>query len=162
MRKSLPLALSVKRIAAFLLSQMLLFFASSASGANARLAIGTFGLIPENRNAALADIIASRLSTAPGVDLVERRELNAVLKEASLGLSGIVRAKDAVRVGGLVRADQFLLGSCISINGTNRLIIRLVDAGTGMIRSVGVFRDNPKLEAVAAEIAEFAREEIRH
>ena len=129
----------MKRIATFLLLQTLLFFASSAAGANTRLAIGTLGLIPENRNAALADIIASHLSTASGFDLVERRELNAVLQEASLGLSGVVRAKDAARVGALLRADQFLLGSSISVNGTNRLIIRLVDARTGMIRSIGAF-----------------------
>ena len=93
---------------------------------------------------------------------MERRELNAVLQEASLGLSGVVRAKDAARVGALLRADQFLLGSSISVNGINRLIIRLVDARTGMIRSIGAFRDNPTLDVLAAEIAEFAREEIKH
>src|SRR5437867_3703287 len=157
----LPL-FNVKRIATFLLFPTLLFFASSVAGANTRLAIGTLGLIPENRNATLGDIIASQLSTASGFDLVERRELNAVLKEASLGLGGVVRAKDAVRVGALLRADQFLLGSSISVNGTNRLIIRLVDSSTGMIRSIGVFRDNAALEVLAAEIAEFAREEIKH
>ncbi len=85
-----------------------------------------------------------------------------MLQEASLGLSGVVRAKDAARVGALLRADQFLLGSSISVNGTNRLIIRLVDARTGMIRSIGVFRENPTLDVLAAEIAEFAREEIKH
>src|SRR5439155_4175706 len=147
----------MKRIAPFFLIQALLFFAASAVGANPRLAIGTLGLNPEIRNGALADIVAAQLSTASGFDLVERRELNAVLKEASLGLSGLVRAKDAVRVGALLRADQFLLGTAFSINGTNRLIIRLVDAGTGTIRSIAVFRDNPALDALAAEIAQFAR-----
>lgn len=162
---SLPFVVSspdVKRIATFLLVQTLLLFASSAAGANTRLAIGTLGLTPESRNAALVDIVTSHLSAASGFDLVERRELNAVFKEASLGLSGVVRAKDAVRVGALLRAEQFLLGSSISVNGTNRLILRLVDARTGMIRSISVFRDNSTLEALAAEIAEFAREEIKH
>src|SRR6185503_6184165 len=131
-----------------------------AAEATVRLAVGTFGL-PEKRDGELADLIAARLSAAPEFDLVERRELNRVLTEASLGLSGIVRAKDAVRFGALLRADQFLLGSSYSINGTNQLVIRLVDGRTGEIRAINVFRDNGSLVSLAGEIAGYVRAESK-
>src|SRR5436190_1366188 len=121
-----------KRFAASLLIQSLVLLVSLSANAGTRLAIGTFGLTAEKRDGELADLIAAHLSSAPQFELVERRELNAVLKEASLGLSGIVRAKDVVRLGALLRVDQFLLGTSFSISGTNRIIIRLVDARTGV------------------------------
>src|SRR5258708_36908670 len=102
--------------------------------------MGSFGLRTEKGDGDLADLIVARLSAVPEFDVVERRELNAVLKEASLSLSGIVRAKDAVRFGALLRVDQFLLGSSAPINGTNRLIMRLVNARTGVIEAIDVFR----------------------
>src|SRR6266498_5164538 len=92
-------AILMRRIAKLLFIQGLLLFATVAIGASTRIAIGTFGLSPESRDANLADAIAAQLSTVSGFELVERRDLNAVLKEASLGLSGVVRAKDAVRFG---------------------------------------------------------------
>src|SRR3954471_12603495 len=153
-----------KRFAAFLLIQTLLFlssFAALAADAKIHVAIGTFGLTPEKRDGELADLIAAHLSPAPEFELVERRELNAVLKAASLGLSGTVRAKDAVRIGALLRAHQFLLGTSFSISGTNRLIIRLVDARTGVIRAIDVFRDSGSLESLAGEIAGYVRAESK-
>ena len=149
-----------KWVAAFLLIQTVLFLPSSWA-ATIRLAVGTLGLSPEKRDGELADLIAARLSGVPEFDLVERRELNRVLTEASLGFSGIVRAKDAVRFGTLLRADQFLLGSSFSINGTNRLIIRLVDGRTGVIRAINVFRDSGSLENLAGEIAGYVRAESK-
>ncbi len=146
-----------------LISTVPVWFATNAGASNTntvRLAIGTFGLTPEKRDGDLADIITVRLSTASEFDLVERRELNAVLKEAGLGPSGVVRAKDAVRFGAMLRADQFLLGSSVAINGTNRLFIRLVDARTGVIRAINVFRDTGgSLDALASEIVDFVRAE---
>jgi tetratricopeptide (TPR) repeat protein len=148
----------MKHFAAFLLAQIGLVLALSGATTTPRLAVGTFGLTPEKRDADLADFLAVRLSGTPGIELVERRELDAVLKEASLSRSGLVRAKDAVRLGALVRADQFLLGTSAAIGGTNCLFIRLVDAKTGVIRAVNVFRDTGKpLTGLAVEIADFVR-----
>jgi tetratricopeptide (TPR) repeat protein len=148
-----------------LVSTMPVWFATNAGALDTnavRLAIGTFGLTPEKRDGDLADVIAARLTAASGFDLVERRELNAVLKEAGLGPSGVVRAKDVVHFGAMLRADQFLLGSSVAINGTNRLFIRLVDARTGMIQAINVFPDTGgSLDALAGEIVDFVRAESK-
>ncbi len=150
----------MKHSAAFFLAQMGLVLALSGAAPNLRLAVGTFGLAPEKRDADLADLLAARLSGTPGIELVERRDLEAVLKEASLSRSSLVRAKDAVHLGALLRADQFLLGTSAAIGGTNCLFIRLVDAKTGVIRAINVFRDTGKPPTdLAIEIADFVRTE---
>jgi len=139
----------VKHIASILVVQTLLLLPLSVGGASTRLAIGAFGLTPEKRNGDLADLVVAHLSGVPEFDLIERRELNAVLKEASLGSAGIVRAKDAVRLGALLRVDQILLGSSAPISGTNHVFIRLVNARTGVIEAVNVFRDIGSLDTLA-------------
>src|ERR1700722_9546446 len=147
---------------AFLIFPIILMLSSSVAGAGTRLAIGTFGLNPGNRDGDLADLIAVRLSATPDLDLVERRELTAVLKEWNLSLGGFVRVKDAVRAGALLRADQFLLGSSVPINGTNQVIVRLVDARSGVIRAINVFREPESLDTLAAEISGFVLAGIKH
>jgi hypothetical protein len=133
------------------------FLAISADGAATRLAVGTLGLMPAVRDGEIADLVTAQLSATQGFDLVERRELDRVLREAGLALSGVVRAKDAMRVGALIRADQFLLGTSASINGTNLVFFRLVDARTGVINGIEIIQDDKSSPALAAKIANFVR-----
>jgi hypothetical protein len=139
--------------------QAILMLLSAGADGSVRLAIGTFGL-SQDRDAVVADVVAQKLSAHGGIDLVERRELEAILKEASLSRSGLVRARDAVRVGALVQADQFILGTTFPLNGTNRIAIRLVDARNGTIRAVQVIPDTGTVEQLAREISQFAAAEI--
>ena len=136
---------------------VILLLSLCVADASKRLAIGTLGVAPESRDAALTALLATELSSAPGIEMVERRELDAVLKEASLPLAGLVRAKDAVRFGSLLRADQFLLGTSLLVSGTNRYVIRLVDAKTGVILAVKIVPDSTNLPALAKQISEFIR-----
>src|SRR5436190_5823531 len=108
-----------------------------------RLAIGGLGLSDENQNHELADLVLAELSNAEGLAIVDRQSLDKVLRELAMSLSGLVRAKDAVRVGKLLHADWFLLGSAASVSGTNSLVVRIVDARTGIMRDGAVVaRDN--------------------
>ena len=149
--------IKMKRIVLIFLVQASFIFTAIAAP-NSRLAIGTFGLTPEKRDADLVDLVTARMTGVSGFDLVERRELEAVLKEASINRSGMVRAKEAARVGGLVHADLFLVGSAAAIDGTNWLFVRLVDARSGEIRSLTVVCETGKrLDDLAGQIAEFVR-----
>ncbi|HEX3800080.1 MAG TPA: CsgG/HfaB family protein [Verrucomicrobiae bacterium] len=122
-----------------------------------RLAVGGLGFSNDVQNRTLGDLIDTAMSSAPGFELVERQELNAVLREAELNVSGLVRAQDAVRVGKLLKADWFLLGT-ISAAGTNRAIIaRLVESRTGIMRDVGVFPFHDIGPDLASALAEFVR-----
>ena len=122
-----------------------------------RLAIGSLGLADDEQNRQLDDLITAELTGAKGFDLVERQSLDTVLKEINLGLSGLVRAKDAVRVGKLVRADWFLLGTPVKLHGINSIAVRLVDARTGVMRDGGIFAQKAAPE-LAADLAGFVRQ----
>lgn len=122
-----------------------------------RLAIGWLGLPDEARNGQVADLLAAELSGAKGLELVDRQSLGTVLRELELSLSGVARAKDAVRVGKLLRAEWFLLGSTVSAGGSNAVIARIVDARTGVMCDVGVFPYAEASPGLATKLADFVR-----
>ena len=123
-----------------------------------RLAIGGLGLGNDEQNRRVGDLVVTELTGAKGLELVERQSLDKVLREMDLSLSGLVRANDAVRVGKLLRADWFLLGSPVSLNGTNYIVVRVVDGRTGALREAGAFATSPTAPRLAAELAGFVRQ----
>src|ERR1039458_9954997 len=123
-----------------------------------RLAIGSLGLADNNQNQQLGDLVTADLTDAPGFNLVERQSLNAVLRELKLSLDGFVRAKDAVRAGKLLKADWFLLGTEAKINETNCIVVRVVDARTGIMRDAGAFPGEKSPVQLAKDLALFMRQ----
>jgi hypothetical protein len=123
-----------------------------------RLALGSLGLADDEQNGRLSDLILTELSGAQGLNLVDRQSLEMVLRELNLSWSGLVRAKDAVRAGKLLKADWFLLGTGAKINGTNSIVIRVVDARTGILRDAGVFSTGQPLTQLAKDVAAFLRQ----
>ena len=127
-----------------------------------RLAIGSLGFPDAEQNRRVQDLVLAQLTAAPGVELVERQSLESVLSELNLSMSGLVRAKDAVRVGKLLKVDWFLLGTGAQIAGTNSIVLRIVDARTGIMRDAGVFDAEKPVTEVSSAIAAFARESRRN
>jgi hypothetical protein len=123
-----------------------------------RLAVGGLGLTDNNQNQQLGDLVTAELTSAKGFSLVERQSLTAILRELNLSLSGFVRARDAVRVGKLLKVDWFLLGTEAKLNGTNALVIRVVDARTGIMRDAGVVSANQPASKMAVDVAAFVRQ----
>jgi hypothetical protein len=123
-----------------------------------RLAIGSLGLPDDNQNRQLADLITAEMSGVPALELVERQSLDKVLAELQISLSSLVRAKDAIAVGRLLRADWFLLGTGTSVAGTNSIVVRVVDARTGILRDAGVFISSQTPTGLASSIAGFIRQ----
>jgi len=120
-----------------------------------RLAIGGLGVPGDDKNQQLGDLVTVELTGAPGFQLVERQSLTAILRELNLSWSGFIRANDAVRVGKLLKADWFLLGTESKINATNFIVARVVDARTGIIRDAGVFLADESPTQLAADLALF-------
>ncbi len=106
-------------------------------GQRIRLAIGPLGLAG-SQDGAVNDLLTAQLSKVDRFELVERRELERVLREVELGAGGLVRAADAVKVGRLARADWFLLGSLGRTSTTNAILARLVDARSSVVREVAI------------------------
>jgi len=123
-----------------------------------RLAIGGLGLTDAEQNSNVSDLLTVALTGAKGLELVERPALEKVLREQELNVSGLVRAKDAIRIGRLVRADWFLMGTGTGLKGDELLIIRLVDARTGAIRDINVVSMKEGLPPLATMLANFVRQ----
>jgi tetratricopeptide (TPR) repeat protein len=80
----------------------------------------------------LASMVITDLSKIKSVKVVERLQLQALLKEMKLGLTGIVDARTAPRVGRLLGAENMVVGNLTlgSIQATSSF----VSTSTGKIR----------------------------
>ena len=125
---------------------------------NVRLAVGNLGFPDSQANQELADLVTAHLSGVKGLELVERQSLDKVLRELRMSLAGLVRAKAAVSVGKLVGADWFLLGTLAKLNGHTSLVLRVVDARTGILHDAGVVSAEKASMEIAADIVDFIRQ----
>jgi len=99
---------------------------------------------------ALAEGITDGLNGAPGIRVVERHRLKAVMDEIGLGMTGAVDEKTAIRVGKLLGANHLLLGSYMKFKDQVRVNTRVVRTETGEIvgtaKVTGKFDDILELE----------------
>src|SRR4051812_42456137 len=117
-----------------------------------RLAIGGLGSKNEEHNRQIGDLLTAELSSAKALELLERQSVDKILGELNLNISGLVRAKDAVRVGKLLRADWFLLGTVAPAGTSNIIVARVVDARTGALVDATICADRENPSAVAADL----------
>jgi tetratricopeptide (TPR) repeat protein len=123
-----------------------------------RLALGLLGLVDDEQNRRLNDLVLADLNDAPDFELVERQSLEAALTELRLSWSGFVRAKDAVHAGKLLKADWFLFATPAKVKNNNSLVLRMVDARTGILRDADVVSRDIPLAQLAEKIAVFVRQ----
>jgi len=100
----------------------------------------------------LAEGIASRLAAIRGINVVERSELGALLKETGLQQSALVDERTAVQAGQLLGAYYTLVGSFEGVEQGLKLNARLIENSSGRAR-MGFSKSSPKrdyLEALTA------------
>jgi tetratricopeptide (TPR) repeat protein len=125
-----------------------------------RLAIGGFagpteGATTQKANAQLLDLLTVKLGGTKQIELVERTAMERVLKEITLSAS---QSERTVAAGKLLRADWLLLGSWIRVETTNQVVVRLVEARTGVILDfASVTFADPNVEPAAESIAGFVQ-----
>lgn len=81
----------------------------------------------------IADILTENLLGSTSLDLVERREINAILQEIELTKQGLTDPATAARVGKLVGAQSMLMGRLMTVGGQCRISARLVVTETGEV-----------------------------
>lgn len=92
----------------------------------------------------LAEMMTTDLARVDGFEVVERKELAALLAEQDLGASGRIDQSTAVEIGQLLGAHYMVFGSGFDLFGTLRLDVRVVDVETGAIVSTGSAEGPPK------------------
>ena len=68
--------------------------------------------------------------------LVERKDIQKILEEQNLQLSGITEGEDAVKIGQILNADILITGNLFGKDDAFELFLRLVRVETGEILSV--------------------------
>ncbi len=91
----------------------------------------------------LADMLAGDLGASGAFTLLEREELERVLREQELALSGLVDPAGAPKVGRLLGADLLLYGSFASSGAALRIDARVVRAETGEVSASAAVEGSP-------------------
>lgn len=81
----------------------------------------------------IAEVLVTDLGNVAGVNLVERKDLHAVLKELNFGRSDYVDPTTAQKIGKIVGADYMVVGGYQKFQDDLRLTARLVEVGTGKV-----------------------------
>ena len=82
----------------------------------------------------IAEFVSGGLAGYPGVSVVERGAIEAIIQEQELQLSGLTDEKGAVNIGGLANAAQMVVGSfTLDAKGSMSLTGRLVDVATSSV-----------------------------
>jgi TolB-like protein len=81
----------------------------------------------------VTEILRSKIITSNVFDVLERNNIDMILKENELSLSGIIDQDSSIKIGGLIGADYLLTGSFMKLGGGLVLTINLVNVKTGQI-----------------------------
>ncbi|HUQ14746.1 MAG TPA: CsgG/HfaB family protein [Gemmatimonadales bacterium] len=141
-----------------------------AQGGNVRFAVlpfentGSYGQDKEVFEAlelGLAAMIARAIDGHPGADVVQRAQLDEVMRKLDLGPAQRVDAASAAQLGKGTGARYTITGSFADFYGKFRINARLVNAESGEIVKV-VSNDDPKLQdrAQLAAIAQTVGQRI--
>ena len=102
----------------------------------------------------LADMLSTDLAASGRLKLVERRELDKLLAEQELGLSGAVDEATAPRIGRLAGASRIAYGSFLAVSGSLRIDAKVADVETGLIvATAGVQGKDTAALGLEAELA---------
>ncbi len=86
--------------------------------------------------ALLDEMALSEISKIDSFMLVERRQIELVLEEQNMALSGLMDASQAIRIGMLLSADYIVTGTVIEMNSTVIILGRLINVENGEVESV--------------------------
>ncbi len=103
----------------------------------------------------LADMVITDLAQVPGVTVVERAKLEAVLGELRLQHSALVDPATAQRIGKLVGARYAVAGAVTAVDPALRLDVRLIEIESGKVTYADkILGHKDKLFALEAALTE--------
>ncbi|AHF91134.1 curli assembly protein CsgG [Opitutaceae bacterium TAV5] len=87
----------------------------------------------DKKGAEVATLLNAHLSMSPDVFLVERQEVEKILGEQELGLSGTVTPDSVAKVGALVGAKVLVTGRLFESGGKVYAVAKIMSAETGRV-----------------------------
>lgn len=102
-----------------------------------------------------AILLNAKLTAAPNLALVERQELDKILGEQELGLSGTVTANTAAKVGQLTGAQVLITGRLFDADGKYFLVAKIMSTETSRVfGETAAFSELTALDKAVDELAE--------
>ena len=109
-----------------------------------------------NLGKAISAMLVTEFSGRDGMRIIERQELNDLIREQDLSLSGRIEEADAIEVGKMLGVQYVLHGQVTSIVDNLRMDIRAVDVETSEI--VTVMKKSDKTSELFAVVVDLADE----
>lgn len=111
----------------------------------------------------IADLLITELAQNPAIRLVERENIESMLREQNLARDGRVDDATAARIGKLLGAKHMVTGSFITDrSGTMVITIKSIDTETGRIEYSAMDRDNTdNFLALVAKIGQNANRGLK-
>ena len=108
----------------------------------------------EKKGAEVGILLNAALSTHRGVFLVERQEVEKIMGEQEIGLSGTVSPESAAKVGALVGAKVLITGRVFESGGKGYLVSKVIGTETG--RVFGDLATAPSLDTLEVQVGVLA------
>ena len=80
------------------------------------------------------DIVSAELSCADQIKLVDREQLDKLLREKSLQPNGMLNADDVSNIGSLLGADSFVSGSVREKDDKLMIFVKTICVKTGVVK----------------------------
>ena len=110
---------------------------------------------------AIAAMLVTEFSGRDGIQVVERAQLNEMLREQDLALSGRLDESSAVEIGKLLGVQYVVTGQATDIVGNLRMDIRAIDVETSEIVAVLKMSDRTtELLSVVVRLADEFGEQL--
>lgn len=109
-----------------------------------------------NLGKAISAMLVTEFSGREGMRIIERQELNDLIREQDLSLSGRIEEADAIEVGKMLGVQYVLHGQVTSIVDNLRMDIRAVDVETSEI--ITVMKKSDKTSELFAVVVSLADE----
>jgi TolB-like protein len=108
----------------------------------------------------LAILVTSELRKSAQVQIIEREQLNQVLKEQEVSLSDLADPQTQIKVGKILASQYIVLGKVVDMAWTLLVSVRIVDVSSGVV----VWEDNvnEKLSSYDYIGAYFAKSILTH
>ena len=148
----------MKNTLAILLATFALAFAAKAADP-APLAVAVFDFQASDKDLDHAGseasvLLGAKLSASPNVVLVERQEIDKILGEQELGLTGTVTTDSAAKVGNLTGAKVIITGRIFSAGDKFYIVAKIIGTETGRVYGETATFNNPNgLEAAVDDLA---------
>lgn len=128
---------------------------------NSAIGQATEDLAPLSKG--IADLLITEMAQNPAIRLVERENIEAILREQNLARDGRVDDATAARIGKLLGAKHMVTGSFITDrSGTMVITIKSIDTETGRIEYADMDRDRTdNFLALVAKVGQKANAGLR-